>query len=241
MNGCRCNFNAEHKRCIFDCQNLGLSEIPRLIPNETEWLILRGNHITSGCADLGYLGNGCHLDLKDNLISELCVNMIEHFYYVDISNNKIEMLPESITHVTNMSLMLGGNPYRCECDIFWMSEWLVDENDIVKDYQNVKCKSGKNIGQQIKTLTKDKMDCIQPPIVAIVVSSLIVTTIVVLVFLFFTHYESIKFFFFVKYNIRVNEDHVEDVDAMEFDALIAYRFGTRRNFGGWRHCKFIFI
>ncbi len=230
-NGCTCHWSPEHKSYFYDCQKLGLTEIPRSMPNETQCLIFSGNNITRGCADLSFLTNAYHLELQNNFISELCVNMIENYSYVDISTNRISELPKSIKHVSKMSLKLGNNPYECDCDILWMSAWLINvttssSTTVIIDGADVKCETGKNRGQLIKTLTDENLDCLQLPIVVIVVSCLIVITIVIVIFLIFRHYDTIKFFFFLKYNIRVNEDQVEDVDAMEFDALIAYRSVT---------------
>ncbi len=228
---CKCHWCVECKSQIFDCRGTGLKEIPKKIPTKAEWLIFSGNNITKGCADLSFLPNAYHLELQDNYISELCVDMIKPYNYVDVSNNKISKLPQSITQVSNMSLMLGSNPYKCDCDIFWMSEWLINATTltpIIKDYENIKCMTGKNKGQKIITLTQENMDCIQPPIVAIIVPCLIVIALVILILLIFRHYDSIKFFFFLKYNIRMNEDHMEDVNTIEFDALIAYRLVSKR-------------
>ena len=179
-----------------------------------------------------------HIELKYNNISKVCWNFVKsmgHLDYIDISNNNITALPKEVTDLSNMTLYIGNNPYTCTCDVLWMANWLniSTANNIVKDYQQVRCESGKKqgIGKPIYELTKENLDCFGFPIVPVVIPCVVVGLMMIVGFTIFRNLDRIKFFLFLKTSIRLNEDEQEDLDIMQFDALVAYRYDLHLTFG----------
>ena len=172
-----------------------------------------------------------HIELQYNNISKVSGNFVKsmgHLDYVDISNNNITALPEVVTDLSNMTLYIGNNPYRCTCDMLWMANWLniSTANNIVKDYKQVRCESGKKqaIGKPVYELTKENLDCFGFSIVPVVIPCVVVGLMMIVGFTIFRNLDRIKFFLFLKTSIRLNEDEQEDLDIMQFDALVAYRY-----------------
>ena len=63
--------------------------------------------------------------------------------YLDISNNKLQYLPEEIQDIKNFTkLWISNNAFACNCDMLWMRDWLIDAANVI-DKEHVKCHSGK--------------------------------------------------------------------------------------------------
>ena len=79
------------------------------------------------------------------------------------------------------------------------------------------------LGTLIYQLDKQLMDCIFPiwAIVAIALSSLVAVIIVIVMN---RKWETIKFFMFMHFDILPNDDGPENLDEMEFDAFVTYRY-----------------
>ena len=85
------------------------------------------------------------------------------------------------------------------------------------------------LGTLIYQLDKQLMGCIFPiwAIVVISASSILAVIIVIVVN---RKWETIKFFMFMHFDILPNDDDPENLDEMEFDAFVTYRY-----------CNFFFL
>ena len=233
---CTCYHNSEVGKNVYDCGNQALTEIPSHYPHQTQLLLLHNNSIQKACYEYNFRQIE-HLDLHQNEISKICpqfVGSIHSMKYVDLSSNRLKELPRNITELSNMTLLIGHNHFSCYCNVLWMAEWLNYStiNNLVKDYKHVICKGGKTRakGRQIYTLTRENLDCIPPPIMVIVGAAVVMIFVLVAILTIFRHLDQIKWIIFLKTGTRLDEDTMEDVDAMHFDAIVAYRLICFRSY-----------
>ena len=67
------------------------------------------------------------------------------------------------------------------------------------------------------------MGCIFP-IWAIITISLVAVIILIVIIAIYRKWEAIKFFMFMHFDILPNDDGPENLDQMEFDAFVTYRY-----------------
>ena len=150
-----------------------MKQIPDSLPEKTDWLLLYGNNISTFNTVNSHINDTLYhlsqLDLHGNSLKNISVEVIDGFIqshsllYLDISNNKISHLPENIKNLTSLkTLKLAGNIFKCSCENFWMKEWLLNETQVVDDYENIKClvKSGNWIS--VVHMDKTDMGCVKP-------------------------------------------------------------------------------
>ena len=87
-----------------------------------------------------------YMDLSSSsieYISSDAINaLMENTLYLDISNNSLKVLSETITASANYTkLWISGNPYDCGCDVMWMKDWLVEATHVM-DKENFTCNTG---------------------------------------------------------------------------------------------------
>lgn len=210
---------------MFDCKNQGLTELPECVENNTEWVLLGGNNISRICGDVKQLTNVSRIELQNNIIDEICDESMEQFVtkmeFIDISHNSLSYLPKTVQESANSTVLkIGVNPYRCHCNMLWMA----NSTRYIPDYTDARCVYGKRSGLQIYMVNETTLGCGIPlPVALISGTSVGVVVLVILIIVFFRNLDVIKFQFFLRLNIRVNEDQAEVVDSMEFDALVAYK------------------
>ena len=130
-----------------DCAHAGLTQIPKSLPNDTDWLILSGNNITSvQVVDLKFVPDLSHLDLQNNKIKYISEEFVEYLntqsdlINLDISYNELKFLPRNFETVKNLTkLMISGNRFQCKCSNMWMKNWIKDNREKIQDYKEVHC------------------------------------------------------------------------------------------------------
>ena len=80
-----------------------------------------------------------------------------------------------------------------------------------------------SIGTPIHQLSSEAMGC-GFPLWAIITISTVTVTIIAVIIIINRKWEAIKFCMFIKYNILINDDGPENLDEMEFDAFVTYRY-----------------
>ena len=145
--------------------------MPLSVPNSTNWILLQDNHIDRIRRSISYLNETKYLNLKGNRITLLHDSFIttlrksETIKWLDISDNQFKMVPKTIQNLTNIEkIWLNGNPFHCDCSMTWMIGWLNNfinssGKQVVQDYQDTKCATGKMVGIPIFVLCKIEMGC----------------------------------------------------------------------------------
>ena len=168
---CKCYSNLHHRASVTNCSHSGLTHVPDALPEQTDWLLLSGNNITSLTTESKLVNDTFYhlsqLDLHGNSLSKISAEMLNGFIqvntllYLDLSNNELSNLPDDIRNLTSVkTLKISGNRFKCSCQSFWMKEWLLNETKIVDDFENIKCqmKSGKWI--PVVHMDKTDMECV---------------------------------------------------------------------------------
>ena len=165
---CRCYSNHYKGNVVANCSYSGLTHIPDSLPEQTDWLLLAGNNISSLKTESNdTLYHLSQLDLYDNSISNISFEAIDHFIqtntlmYLNISKNQLRNLPENIKNLTSLTtLKIHGNIFECSCENFWMKEWLLNETQIVDDYKNIKCQMKSEKWIPVVRMDKADMGCV---------------------------------------------------------------------------------
>ncbi len=79
-------------------------------------------------------------------------------------------------------------------------------------------------GTNIIHLKRDKMGCVTFPIWIGVLIGFVILCLVIIVLVIHRKWTAIKFFLFMKFDILINDEEPENVDDMEFDAFVMYRW-----------------
>ena len=78
-------------------------------------------------------------------------------------------------------------------------------------------------GAPIYQLDNKAMGCVFPRWAIITISVTVVLSIIVIIVIN-RKWEAIKFLLFVRFNYLINDDGPENLDEMEFDAFVTYRY-----------------
>ena len=131
---------------MVDC-DAALTQIPKSLPKDTDWLILSGNNITSvHVVDLQFVPDLSRLDLHNNEIKYITEEFVEYLntqsvlVNLDISDNELKFLPRNFETMKFLTtLMISGNRFECKCTNMWMKNWIKDNRESIQDYKEVYC------------------------------------------------------------------------------------------------------
>ena len=152
LHNCTCHRSPYDGVNIFDCQNKGLTSLPETVLEDTDHLLLSGNNLGSFNKAPDYLKNITLLYLRSSNIREIDEKVmkliIKNVKYLDIRGNYLKKIPQIITKANNISeLWISDNPFECNCDMFWMKDWLMGTRN-VQDKDNVTCLQNKGKGER---------------------------------------------------------------------------------------------
>ena len=158
-----------------DCAHAGLTQIPKSLPIDTDWLILSGNNISSiQTEDLKFLPILSRLDLKQNKIKYIPQDFAEYLsnksnaVNLSISSNERQKF-ESSKVFTQLSL--SQNQFDCTCDKMWMKNWLIKNRDMVQDYHAVDCEM--ESGRMVPFIELTDSDLICPSMLSLVFNQIL--------------------------------------------------------------------
>ena len=124
---CHC-YSSHHQRALVaNCSYSGLTDLPDLLPEDTDWLILSGNNLTSlkinSTQSSKLLQHLRKLDLHSSKIRNISPRFLEIFtesnnlLHLDLSKNDLVTLPENIKNLSSLQILkIGGNKLKCSCD-----------------------------------------------------------------------------------------------------------------------------
>ncbi len=244
MMNCKCHFSADSQANVFDCSGQ-FSHLPNTFPEQTNWIIMEQSDIISLCGLIPNWtpeSNITYVNLTDNRIKHLCSETMDQLAKlveeVDLRNNMLSSLPMHLIQNkepfrTLKSIWLSGNPFHCSCDTIPMAEWLRNQdvyqaNLIVRDYTNVTCHSGLEIGIAIHKLDVIKMDCIPKDVPMWVVPFSVITGLLLLAGVFLAiilghHWRQTKLWLYLNFDILSTNDGPEDLTGIQYDALLSFR------------------
>ena len=234
-----------------------LSTFPASLPNNTSNLILSHNNITTLCkshpyfSELEYLAlswnriesicpnfwrelvNLKYLNLEGNMIKEILddLEQLQCLSSLILSANSLEELPHSIQNMTRLEhIELSGNTFRCDCDTFWMTGWLIKSLSISQDTDNLVCFSGKGRGKRLINLHQDDVGCLSAhqlpasPLLKhalIGVASAFVLTIV-FVIVIYRYRGHIKILIYTRFGFHPWDRVKENPQEKDYDAFVSF-------------------
>ncbi|XP_062849456.1 carboxypeptidase N subunit 2 [Trichomycterus rosablanca] len=144
-------FQAEQFQNISSLEHLDLSvnklaELPGSVFRgllQIKTIYLQQNNLTSLKADL----------FKD----------LETMSRLYLSKNRLKNLPRGLFDSLDFQCLvrLHGNPWRCDCDLRYLQEWLHFSKDTVEDLSQVHCDSPQTLnGHSLTTLTNEQLVCV---------------------------------------------------------------------------------
>ena len=242
---CSCYHKFSSEANVLNCTESDMEELPSNVPTQTDWFILTGGTLHVLSQYFQYMTNLSKLELRDNRISSLSQDFItglahqkSHVLMVDLQGNRLQRLPKLITKIRTIHLKLSGNPWFCDCDMLWMTDWLANATipsgePVVIDYDEVFCYNGKRMGQAVYTLKAEDMDCL-PYVMATgaIVALACIGTVILILFcvavVAFKRWNEIRWLLYKNYNMYIGKrGETENIDGMVFDALISYRYVDR--------------
>ncbi len=177
-----------------------------------------------------------------NNISSLCRSFInsvkrsQTLKVLNLAKNKIQRVPKSLQNLFSLEqLWLGGNPFHCDCDMEWMIHWINNFNStsishIIMDIDNIRCRSGNWIEEQISQLTPadfGKIGCYswtKVQKISVGIASIVVVLLIAgSVYATKRHHE-LKFylFYYFKMDTIPKDDPSEDLTNIEYDAFFCF-------------------
>ena len=169
-NICWCHYFFKEKANVLNCSHTNITSLVHLlIPNETEWLIAKYNHIPN-LQWSDNLDTIQHFDWQNSGVR----NITDDFFskikstnktkFINLINNDLKSFPKTLDGTNFSQVYLAGNPIDCNCQMLWFAIWLNatdpdSEIRIVKDYKQVLCTGGEWNGTQVYKLSAEQMGC----------------------------------------------------------------------------------
>ncbi len=247
MSGCKCRYDQTESINIFHCSESTTSMLPMTIPYLTQWVIITNSKVQSLCGIYSYFNESStvtRLSITLTNLTMVCeatlakILKTPNIKYLDLANNNLRNLPHLWLNQRDYfleKLWLGGNPIECQCEMFWLVDWLRNSTNssgqkLVQDYMNVTCTYGQAIGTPIYKLTQVSMGCYPKNIpkwiiVAATCIGAVILTIVVNILLIHHYRLLIRWLIYKKFDKLVGDpDRNEDITQIEFGAFLSFRY-----------------
>ncbi len=146
LDGCHCFYSVDTAANTVNCSNNNLTSLPAEILPRTDHLIMTGNNlqflsindVPSEITNLNL--QRCNIrQISEGTLKMLVMNRSA----VRLNDNKMSRISTLLqTLEFQAKLWLGNNPYECNCDMMWMSNWLQNATNVM-DKENTTCSGGK--------------------------------------------------------------------------------------------------
>ncbi|KAK6188821.1 hypothetical protein SNE40_004920 [Patella caerulea] len=161
--GCLCQKQPEAKRMLIDCQNAGLSKMPKHLPFHKNLFLNFQNNFIDILPELPYMDRIGHLDISNNNLTtiepKVFTSAVNKLKYLNLANNRLKYLPESIQKLLRTEIDLSNNMLICSCESLWLKDWFESKPHII-NRSNITCSTAN--GDQRKTidnLQPDVLNC----------------------------------------------------------------------------------
>lgn len=160
-----CGCVKHNQTLTINCTARALHEFPQDIPSASEYrLIMARNKLSTFTVNI-YLDKITHLDLSDNVLSDIKPHAIfilqKKIRVLQLHNNQLQHIPQQLA-VTSFEhlqkLTLHGNPIVCDCKSKWLKHWLNNASHIV-NREGVVCRNRKLYGRPVMEVPDDMFPC----------------------------------------------------------------------------------
>ncbi len=237
-NQCTCNYNQHNGINVFTCSGEYHTQLPPQVPVFTSWIIIQNTNITQLCGIYPYLNkptNMSYLSITFGPLWNFCDDTLEQILHkssikwLNIMNNNISKVPFALSSASDHldRLWMKGNPLVCNCGMIWLIDWLSGHGKyIVRDYQDVTCEKGKEIGKPVYLLKPvEEMGCTQGNdklIFLAIFGAITVLSVAMLVPLI--RYLDMRWFVYQNFGTFLGDpDANENIDVLQYDAFLSFR------------------
>lgn len=155
--GCSCFLEPKYAQngyryVIVNCTSKGLASMPNELPKNAKVIDLTANHIRRLNVSGVKLSHWEHVNkiiLANNSLETLDgldqIHSNWTIVYLDISGNLLTEIPyhildrEKVLSSRIDKILIGHNPYSCDCNTVKMQKWLQSNYRIIHDLANVRC------------------------------------------------------------------------------------------------------
>ncbi len=163
------------------------------------------------------------------------VNSMNTITSINLSGNQIERIAKDASNLKHVSEMwLASNAILCDCGMTWMIPWLNNfttpaGTNIIKDYKQVKCTSGRFKGIPVHVLTDVAMGCYPHKwttgqIVGVALAAVFLTILFAFTIFVMKRSRELKFLmhYYLKLDTVPKDDKNEKLDNIEYDAFLCF-------------------
>ncbi|KAK6177643.1 hypothetical protein SNE40_015703 [Patella caerulea] len=139
--GCLCQEQPEADRMVINCQNAGLAEMPKRLPFHEKLFLNFQNNSIGILPELPYIGRIVHLDISNNNLTNISTafaSSADKLKYLNLANNRLKYLPETIQKLLPTEIDLSNNILICSCDTLWLNDWF-ESKPHIKNRSNITC------------------------------------------------------------------------------------------------------
>ncbi|XP_050401810.1 protein toll-like [Patella vulgata] len=191
---CLCQEQPDADRMVINCQNAGLSEMPKRLPFHENLFLNFQNNSIEVLPRRPYMDRIIHLDMSNNkltkIVPEVFANLVDQLKYLNLAYNRLKHLPETIQNLRSAEIDLSNNMLICSCDSLWLKSWFESKPDI-KNRSNITC-STVNGDQRITidNLQPDEFNCrvvnsvTKPISIVLGISGFLIIVVIVVVIYF---------------------------------------------------------
>ncbi|KAK6176810.1 hypothetical protein SNE40_015041 [Patella caerulea] len=158
---CFCQKQPDNHRMIIDCRNAGLSAMPLKLPFHKSLYLYFQNNFIQDIPNLPYIERTSYFDISNNTLNTISLVFTQgsSLGYLNMSNNNLESLPESIQKLRGTNIDISNNSLVCNCSNLWLGEWFRSKPNI-KYRSLLTCSvSGNQNKIKIQEFQKEEHDC----------------------------------------------------------------------------------
>ena len=226
-----------------------LTSFPEEVPDDTSHLILSGNSINSLCQTTSYLDKLRIMDLSRNSMHRICSVIVKHLTQVtelDLSGNQLRGLPTEINHMKNLNILdlsnnlleqlpktvenlqslehidLSGNKFRCDCDTFWMTGWLIKSVGQVSNPRGIICFSSQGQGKRLIDLNQDDVGCYDTIKELTIGLGVAFPMTIILATVIYRYRGHIKIWLYTRFGFHPWDQVQENPEEKDYDAFVSF-------------------
>ena len=246
---CYLSWSRNHHNVMECSDGNALRVLPEYAPNDTLYILLARNDIASLCDTRSYFKDLVVLDLSWNSLHEICssiFNDFENLKELYLANNKIQTIPSGIDQVGSLitltltnnlleelsesiqqmeslnNIDISGNIFRCDCDTFWITDWLTDSISVVQSPRSLIYFSGQGRGKRLIDLHQDVVGCNKNIIHALIGLAVAVVITALLIGIICKYRRHIKIWVYTRFGFHPWDKVDENPEEKDYDAFVSY-------------------
>jgi hypothetical protein len=229
---CSCFKRNNEDTIIVDCRDTVLQNMPKQLPNSLLELWFQNSNI-SEIRTLSYLENVTVLNLAHNNLHDIKVsalNKLKRLKIFDLQSNDLKTLPYHISSLDLTKLMLSGNMFICDCKTSWMKTWILQDENTIPDWMNVKCLDTYGNLKQLIAVPDSEFICKKADsfsvtehvfLPSVVTGSILFVLVTVSLIVYFQRFY-LKVQLFIHFNFHPFDNIVDRAECHVHNAVIIY-------------------